>query len=269
MSAAWRAVGPPALLIAALIAAAQAQETGKPVADRELGVLEGGKARLLGDVAANVLVFFRPNQERSLGALKKLAECRKGFAGKPVRWVGIVPGAAPKEDVTAMVRESGLAMPVLVDEGDALYASLGLTAHPVTVVVGPDRRLAALEPFNSINHCAVVTARVRHVLREISDEELQRSLAPAMAARSGDAQVALRYRALAEALLKAGNYDKALENVRRSLDKDPALAPAYVLLADILAARGDCAEAREAYRKALAIDPANRAASEGMLRCTR
>jgi len=257
-----RAVG--TLVVTALLgwasvfhaATAAHAEMGTPVPDAELPTLEGGKARLLADVAANVLVFFRPEQERSLTALKQLAECRKGLAGKPVRWTAIVSGAAPKHGVTAMVRESALAMPVLVDEGDALYASLGVALHPVAVIVGPDRKLAAFEPFRSVNYCAVVTARVRHVLREISDDELQRALAPPSAARGGDAQVALRYRALAETLFKAGNHAKALENVRRSLEKDPALASAHALAGDILAAQGDCAAAREAYAKAREIDPA-------------
>ena len=246
-------VGWASVFHAATAAHAQA---GTPVADVELAALDGGKARLLADAAANVLVFFRPEQERSLAALKQLVECQKGLAGKPVRWVAIVSSAAPKASVTATVQKSALAMPVLVDEGDALYGNLGIALHPVAVIVGPDRRLAAFEPFRSINYCAVVTARVRHVLREISDDELQSALAPPTAERGGDAQVAVRYRALAETLFKAGNHAKALENARRSLERDPALAPAHALLGDILAAQGDCAAAREAYGKAREIDPA-------------
>ena len=39
-------------------------------------------------LAANVFVFFRPEQERSLDTLKDMAACEKEFEGKPVRWVG-------------------------------------------------------------------------------------------------------------------------------------------------------------------------------------
>ena len=247
--------------------AARAQ-VGTPVADVELATLEGGKARLLGDVAANVLVFFRPNQERSVSTLKDLAGCQKAFAGKPVRWVAIVSGAAPRDSVTAVVREVRLAMPVLVDEGDALYGSLGMALHPVIVIVGADRRLAAFEPFRAINYCAVVTARLRHVLREISDEELQRLLAPPRAVNGGDAQIAGRNLRLAEALFKAKNYDKALESVRRSLEKDPALAPAHALMGEILAAQGNCAAAVRAFTRALEIDSGSAPAKDGIERCS-
>jgi tetratricopeptide (TPR) repeat protein len=270
-----RAVRRLPLLVAAVVgglggypaATAVHAEPGTPVADREMPALEGGKARLFQDAAASVLVFVRANQKRSLGALKELSECRESLAGKPVRWVAIVSDADSRDDVAALLRSSALAMPVLVDEGDALYGSLGVSLHPVVVVVGADRKLAAFEPFRAINYCELVTARVRHALREMSDDELQRALAPPKAQVGGDAQVALRYHALAEALFKAGNHAKAIEAVRKSLDKDPGRAQAHVLLADILAAQGRCAEASEAYGKAREIDPSSREAIGGPVGC--
>lgn len=272
-----RSAGRGSLLVAALIGGlggfpsvtvAHAQ-VGTPVEDMELPALDGGKAHVIAEVAANVIVFVRPGQSRSLGALKEFAACRKALEGKSVRWAAIVSGAASKESVTAMVRESQVAMPLLIDEGDVLYGSLELAQHPVTVIIGADRKVAAVEPLRTINYCAIVTAHVRHVLREISDEELQHALAPPKAEAGGDAQVALRYRALAAALFKSGNYAKAIENVRRSLEKDPGRAATYVLLGDILAAQGDCAEANHAYRKAREIDPSSRASAGGVDGCTR
>ena len=270
-----RAVRSLPLLVAAVLgglggypaATAVHADPGTPVADREMPAFEGGKARLLQDAAANVLVFVRANQKRSLDALKELSACRESLAGKPLRWVAIVSDADSRDGVAALVRGSALAMPVLVDEGDALYGSLGVALHPVVVIVGADRKLAAFQPFRAIDYCAVVTARVRHALREISDDDLQRALAPPKAEVGGDAQVALRYRALAEALFKAGNHAKAIEAVRKSLGKDPGRAPAHVLLADILAAQGRCPEASEAYGKAREIDPSNREAIDGPERC--
>jgi tetratricopeptide (TPR) repeat protein len=246
--------------------AAHAQ-IGTPVANVEMGTLRGGKARLLGDANATVLVFFRPNQERSLAGLKELAECQKGFAGKPVHWVAIVSDSVPADRASAVIRDTGISAPVLVDAGDALYGSLGVVLHPVVVIVGRDHKLAAFEPFNSVRYCAIVSARIQRVLGEISEEELQQVLASPRAAEGSDAHGARRYRALAEALFKAKNYEKALENARRSLERDNTLAPTHALLGDILAAQGNCADAAAAYRRALAIDGANGAAKEGIGRC--
>jgi len=240
---------------------------GTAVANTEMPTLDGGKAQVLGNVEADVLVFFRPNQERSLGALRELAQCQKQFAGKSVRWAAIVSSSAPADSVAAMMREARFDAPVLVDNGDALYGSLGLAMHPVVVIVGRDHKLAAFEPFRTVDFCALVGARVRQLLHEISDDELKRVLDPPRAAEGGSGQVARRYRAFAAALFKDKNYDKALENVRKSLEQDPQLAPAHALLGEILFAQGNCTDAIPAFNKALAIDPASTAAKEGLEHC--
>lgn len=240
---------------------------GTAVANAEMPTLDGGKAQALGNTEANVLVFFRPNQERSRGALRELVQCQQELSGKSVRWVAVVSNSAPAESAMAMVRDTRFAAPVLVDGGDAFYGSLGLALHPVVVIVDRDHKLAAFEPFRSVDFCSVVGARIRHLLREISDDELRRALAPPKSIEGGNGQVARRYRAFAEALFNDQKYDKALENVRKSLDKDPLLAPANALMGEILLAQGNCADAVPAFNKALAIDAANAAAKQGLERC--
>lgn len=240
---------------------------GTPVANAEMATADGGKAYVLQPVEANVLVFFRPNQERSLGALKGLAQCQKAFAGKSVRWTAVVSSSVSPETAAALVRDSGFAAPILMDTGDTLYGSLGLALHPVVVIVDKDNKLAAFEPFRSVNYCSVVSAHLRHVLREISEEEMRAALDPPKAVEGGNGQVARRYRAFAEALFKDKSYDKALENVRKSLDRDPQLAPAHALLGQILLAQERCADAMPAFDQALALEPDNASAREGLARC--
>lgn len=230
-------------------------------------MLDGGKARPLRDADANVLVFFRPNQERSLDALRELAECQSRFVGKSVHWAAIVSSSAPAETVAALVRETRFAAPVFADYGDELYGSLSIALHPVVVIAGKDHKLAAFEPFRSVDYCAVVSARIRHVLHEITDDELRSAIDPPKAAEGGNGQVARRYRAYAETLFRAGNYDKALENARKSIERDSGLAPAHALMGEILRAQGNCSEAVPAFDKALALDAANALANEGLERC--
>lgn len=240
---------------------------GTPVSNVEMSTADGGKAQVLQAVEANVLVFFRPNQERSLGALKELAQCRNAFAGKSVRWAAVVSASVPAETAAATVRDAGFAAPVLLDTGDALYSSLGLALHPVVVIVDKDSKLAAFEPFRSVNYCSIVSAHLRHVLGEISDEELRQALDPPKAAEGGNGQVARRYRAFAEALLKSGNLDKALENARQSVERDPTLAAGHALIGEILRALGNCTGAVPAFNQALALDPGNASSREGLERC--
>lgn len=240
---------------------------GTPVASSEMPTLEGGKAQLMGGVDANVLVFFRPDQERSAGALLELARCQKELAGKSVRWVAVVSGSTATPAAAALLLDNGFSAPLLVDNGDALYGSLGLDLHPVVVIVGRDQKLAAYEPFRALDYCPLISARIRHLLHEISDAELAAVLDPPKASQGGAGQVARRYRAFAETQFKNKDYDKALESVRKSLAKDPLLASAHALLGQILSAQGNCAEAVSAFSQALALDGASLAAREGLELC--
>lgn len=240
---------------------------GTAVENVEMPTADGGMALALRDVEANVLVFFRPHQERSVEALRELARCQAGFNGKSVHWAAVISGSAAADAAAAMLRESRFAAPLLVDRGDRLYGSLELALHPVVVVVGRDRKLAAFEPFRSVDFCSVVSARIRVVLHDMSDEELTGALAPARSGQGGTEQVARRHRALAEALFQAKNYGKALESARKSLEKDPSAAPVHALLGRILAAQGQCDEATASFQRALAIDAANVAANGGLDQC--
>ena len=44
-------------------------------------------------------------------------------------------------------------MPVLIDQGDALYGRFGVILHPVVGITGPDRRLVA-SAFAKVNYPA-------------------------------------------------------------------------------------------------------------------
>ncbi|MBM3891784.1 MAG: tetratricopeptide repeat protein, partial [Verrucomicrobia bacterium] len=102
------------------------------------------------------------------------------------------------------------------------------------------------------------------LLGEIGDAELESALHPEAATMGGNAQVARRHLHLAEALFKAQKLDKALEIVRRSIEKDHTLPAAHRLLGQILATQGKHAEAVQAFERALRLAPDDAAALEGL-----
>jgi hypothetical protein len=83
-------------------------EPGTVVENVELKTLAGGKEKLLSNkVKANVFVFFRPNNERSLDALKQMATCEKEFGGKPVRLLLGGPGAGEADGRRGRDQDAG------------------------------------------------------------------------------------------------------------------------------------------------------------------
>ncbi len=241
-------------------------QLGTVVEDMEMPSLAGGTGHLLTDATANVFIFFRPGQDYSRIALKELAGVETELAGKSIHWVGIVSDRAAKADVQSLVKEAGFSMPVLIDVGDVLYGKLGVAQVPVTLLCDEQHKLVAYQPFTKVNYAALVRARVRNLLKEISDEELAAVLNPPAALSDSDEAAGLRRLKLAAMLFLSKSYDKALENVDASIERGPSAA-AYALRGDILAAQGKCAEAVPAFNQALKLDPQNDRALQGLKTC--
>src|SRR6266542_65401 len=228
---------------------------GSLIVDVEMPALGGGMQHLLANTTANVIVFFKPGQENSILALKEIAELEKEFLGKSVYWIGIVSDRISKEDTETAVQETGITMPILIDAGDALYGRFDVALEPVTFLCDRDHKLVAYQPFTKVNYGAVIEARIRHLLKEINDEQMTAVLNPPVANFSSDAAAAQRRLKLAEMLLKAKSYDKALESVNVSIEKDPGLAAAYTTLrGEILVAQDKCSEAIPSFEQALKLD---------------
>jgi tetratricopeptide (TPR) repeat protein len=244
---------------------------GTIVEDLELGTLAGGKAKLLAKgVKANVVVFFRTGQERSVDALIQLATCEKLFAGKSVHWAGVVSSTEELAAVQAVVAQTGIAMPVLIDQDDKLYGSLDIRLHPLVAFTDGARRLAAIEQYRQIDYCEIIKGRIQLMLGEIDEAAFKLVLEPPRSTMPGDdpRDVGRRDVNLGRALLQRKAYDQAMAAAQKALERAP-LAAAFSLMGDVHAARGDCAKALKQYQQALRLDPKDAAALAGTARCTR
>jgi hypothetical protein len=252
-------------------AQADAFETGKAVPDLSLRQIGGAPTPVV-DRAAQVtaMVFFRSPHERSWDTLRMLASCQPKLAGKPVRFVGIVPAdsaASAKADVDA----AGAKLQVLVDEGDQVYSALGMRLHPGIAIVDRSRRVVAFEPYHNVDYCDIVVARIRRTLGEIGDAEVARVVAPPPSALPGGDDkggVAHRHVAFGRKLLDTRAYAQAHENARKALAVAPT-AEAWRLEGDIFTAEGNCPAAVKAFDSALKLDPKDPGAAAGRKSCGR
>lgn len=268
-----------ATLVAVLLVAALAPagvtpafthvEVGQRVRSAALPRLDGPSEQVLGQARVNVFVFFRPRQDHSLDLLRRLTGLEREFASRPVRWVAIVSDDYPAEEVAATVREAGIRMPVLVDRGNRYYGLLGVRLHPVVGLADQAHLLTAYEHFRKINMEERLRARIRRMLGEISDADLERVLEPPRAQEGGDLLAARRQLNLARALLKVSSWDKALEAARKAAAKDPDLAAARALAGQALAAQARCPEAMVEFDAALRLDPTEPQALQGRQACAR
>lgn len=248
------------VVVLALPPAALARaEPGTSIENVELRTLSGGKDRLLSaKVRANVFVFFRPGQERSTDALKQMAQCERDFAGKSVRWAAVVSSTAPVDEVRALVAETGIQMPVLVDEGDALYDRLGIRLHPVVGIADARFTLTALEPYRQIDYCEIVKTRIKVLLGEATEADLAKVLNPEKSPLPGadPMRKAMRDVNYARKLLAGGKYDQALRTAQKALEIAP-VADAFLVMGEAYAKQGKCPEATRALAQAAKLDPRN------------
>jgi len=232
---------------------------GDVLENTELPVLGGGgKHTLLSNqVLANVFVFFRPHQDHSTETLKALAGCDKDFSGKSVQFVAVVSSSFTPEEVKATVAETGIKMPVLVDQDDALYRRLGVRLFPTVGVTDGKFQLVAYEPFHEINYCERIRGKIRLALHEINEADVERIDNPQRALMPNQVKgaVSTRFVKMGEMYLAMKQYDKAAAQARQVLAEDPRFAPAHVLLGDALAALGHCDDAGASYGTAAQIDP--------------
>jgi tetratricopeptide (TPR) repeat protein len=250
---------PAAVLIAihlATPASAQAfreVEVGAQLRNREMPTIDGKKASLLGTARANVFIFFRSGQEHSTETLAQVARLEAELAGKSVRFVGLVSDADPKEDVVALVRASGVRMPVLVDVGDALYGELGVSLHPSIGIADARGKLVGYQAFRRINLLDILRGRVQVALGELSEEQLAAIIDPAateVAVNRAKARMNL-----ARKLLEAGDVDGAIASARSAVALEPARPETHALLAELLAKAGNCDESKREANEARFIDP--------------
>jgi tetratricopeptide (TPR) repeat protein len=241
---------------------------GDTITNVDLPTLEGGRHPLLGNERANVFFFFRPDQEHSREVLTKIAHLERELGRKSVHWVAIVSDRYDRAEVEAAVEAAELDVPVLVDVGDALVGKLGVVLHPVVGITDETHVLKAYQHFTKINFIGVLRAHLLHTLGELSEQELEDALDPPRAGQGDHTNsLAKRNLNLARMLFKVGNFEKALETVRKSLVYAPEQAEAHALLGAILAARGDCPGALDAFDRALRLDPNEPTALEGKKGC--
>jgi peroxiredoxin len=243
-------------------------QIGDPVDDVELPTIDGGKARLVQKgVSASVFVFFRLEHERSAETLREMAGCEKEFAKRSVRWVGVVSDSWPAEAVKALVKETGIQFPVLVDVGDELYGKLGIRLHPVIGMVDKKGKLVAFEPFRQINYCDRIRVRIRWLLGEATEADVAKvDDPPRSPLPHSDQGVARRHVNFARRLHDIKQDDQALAELEKSLAISPS-AGAWTLRGQILAGQGKCPDAARAFEEALKIDPGDAVAQAGMKSC--
>jgi tetratricopeptide (TPR) repeat protein len=181
----------------------------------------------------------------------------------------VVSSSAPPDEVKALVSQTGLKMPVLVDEGDVLYDRLGIRLHPMVGIVDAKFTLTALEAYRQIDYCEVLKVRIRMLLGEATQADLDKAVNPEKSPLPGadPMKKAMRDVNMARRLYELGLHEKAIKKAQRALEIAP-VAQAYVVMAKAYAKLGQCADSAQSVEMAAKLQPTNPDLAETRALCT-
>ncbi len=243
------------LLAATPLTAKARAEPGTSIENLELKTLAGAKERLLSAKAkANVFVFFRTKQQRSIDGLMQLAACEKELAARSTYWTAIVSSSEATADVQSVVEQTGIQMPVLIDEGDVLYGRLGVRLHPMVAIANASFNLVALEPYRKGDYCEIIKMRTKALIGEGDVAGKGAASVRSQSSGADPATKAMRDVNMARRLLEIGQYNDSVKFAQRALAVAPVSA-AYTVMGHAYAKLGRCAESEKAFSDALKLDP--------------
>ena len=231
-------------------------EVGQPCPAFTLKDLEGrsweSAARLVRGVS--VVVFWATWSPRSSEILADLEKLRAELGPERLQLVAInaehiVISAADRDAIRAVVAETHTTATVLVDEGLVAFNAFGTMAVPSSLVLDAAGRVTyTLAGYPTTMRSDLADA-VRKALGLPTSEEL-RPVREYVPKNHG-----LMYYNFGRLLLEKGQEEKAVEQFRISVERDPAFKKPHLELGLYHLRHGELEESRVAFLKAREIDP--------------
>lgn len=144
MRMAWnRALGLLTAVVAASVAAQSSEalrnvKIGDPLPDFSVSGLDGRTYTLAGcKDKVLLLLFVRPEQERSLAALLTVQRLAAQVQGAAVTVLAVSSDEKGGDYFKRVAADNGLTLPIALDPGRKMYGALGLVVTPTTLLVDP------------------------------------------------------------------------------------------------------------------------------------
>jgi len=203
---------------------------------------------------ATVIVFWATWSPRSREILEDLEKLRAEVGPERLQVIAInaehlVIGPSDRDAIRAVASETHTTATILVDEGLVAFNAFGTMAVPSSLVLDAAGRVAfTLAGYPTTMRSDLADA-VRKVLGLPTSEEL-RPVREYVPKNHG-----LMYYNFGRLLLEKGQEEKAVEQFRISVERDPAFKKPHLELGLHSLRVGDLEEARASFLKVREIDP--------------
>lgn len=208
------------------------------------------------DGVISFFAFVKPDHDRSRELFGRIRELTAEFEGRPVRWSFIVSDRSDADSLAAIAAACP-SVSVLVDMGDRLYGTIGVSLIPVVGIASASGHLLTYLPYLKIDYTRRIRAHLLLALGDIDADGFTAMTTSSGGIRDTDRAKASRHLKFADMLLKGGKADKARLQVEDALALAPDSPEAYRKLADVLDALAEPAAAAAARSRADSLETGN------------
>jgi thioredoxin-like negative regulator of GroEL len=231
----------------------QVSQPPPDLALKDLSGKEWHNADLFGK-GVTVAVFWATWSPRSPEVLRDLEALRTELGPEKFQLISvncehISITAMDREAIAATAKTVGLTGPVLIDDGLVAFNAYGAVALPSTLVVGADGKVA----FSLSGYPTTMRGDLADAIRKAAGVPTVAELRPML--EYVPKNHALMYYNLGRQLLSKGQDEKAEEQLKISVEKDPDFKKSRVELGLLFKKTGRAELALKEFQRAREIDP--------------
>ena len=151
---------------------------------------------------------------------------------------------------------SGLSgkIPVYTDASKKAYGDLGIFIVPSVMLVDKDGKIVAGLGYNK-EFSARLKGEVQIMLGEKTRAEVEKELRPEMVERSAEEKQTTRHLNTAEVMMKRGQIDSAISELKKALELDPKMGEARGQLGCLYLDKGQLEDAKKELDASYEINP--------------
>jgi tetratricopeptide (TPR) repeat protein len=238
----------------------RALEPGNEVPGFALPVLSGGEASVPGDDGQVTVILFWGTDtdsklERGLELLRLLQTIGESYGDQDVTVTSVNVDKNNREKLGKLMETESITVPVLLDEGEELYAAYGLFVLPTVAIVDRDGTLKTAVGYTH-NIGDSIMGQVQVMLGLKTAEELEKELNPEEMVEAPDhvkkAQMRLN---LGRKFMDKRLMDLAGVEFEKAVELDPQNAEAHAELGGLYVCRKEYDKALAELAKAIELNP--------------
>jgi tetratricopeptide (TPR) repeat protein len=202
-----------------------------------------------------VLVFWRPQQELSLEALRDLETLKQELGEDRLQFLAVDTARSTAQEVQAALAGHIVSFPVVLDPQRELYSQAGVIVSPTTFLLDADGVLRFKVASHPHQYSQVVRARLRYLLRDIDEAQMNKEIEPTILKIDHDLAAAWRMYNLGRKLQGEGKLEEAKAMYEKAVSQCPSLPEARCALGFMRFDSGDFNAAAGHFQTALTYQP--------------